>query len=181
MKVIREMEEEQSHLDKSPRLVTKQADKVKEAVKPARRSTKKRNKNDVSQDSIDYTLSSSEDEDEPKVATPALSRVSEAKTDVTKPHVLEPGGIAHEESYRLETRSDLTSVKKEAEPSAPPKVPAQGLITPPRETPRPPSPKKEEGLAADDISFASSSSFDNSVKNLDLHSILKHRNVKSKG
>ena len=54
------------------------------------------------------------------MATPALSRVSDAKTDITKVHVQELGGIAHEmdqSSERLETRSDLISkVSSKKEP-----------------------------------------------------------------
>ena len=80
-----------------------------------RKSIKKRNinnnKHDVSQDSIDYTLSSSDDETDLKFATPALSKHSDAPTDITKVHVQELGGIAHEQDQFdvIETRSDLKS------------------------------------------------------------------------
>ena len=76
-------------------------------------------------------------------------------------------------SEKLDTRSDLISkVSSKREPDKASSIPDRVI--------QPPAPKKVE-LDVDDISFASSTSLDYSIKHLDMQSILKYRKAQGKG
>ena len=167
-----------------------------------RSSTKKHT---ASVDSIDYDLSSSDDENNKKdygedaidireemlVVTiardrnhggdvsPARTDISDAKTsDITKKsHARDVSGIMHEKaasnsvsaSQRLETRSDNLSqaVSVVQDESIRDRTDDEPLADEPEVL--------RQSLQVDDVSFASSSHLDYSIKNLDMASILKHR------
>ena len=77
-----------------------------------RRSSKRRNRNNESQESIDYSLSSSDDENpKPKPGQSLLdmSKAIDQETDVTKSQVNEPAGIYHEQVCKSDRHDQMPS------------------------------------------------------------------------